>query len=279
MLINSELPLCMLNENNALNEYDFVLFHLYDSNEDYREYFRNQRLVNPNRLMIFDNSAYEYFIKGEKLDLMRFYRTIYRLKPDFYITPDVLMDKQKTLELTSEFISFCGEGINVMTNGQSKPLSVIQGNSVDDFLDIMNCYKDMGIQNIAIPFHNSFYKELGLYSNDDIQNEFADTYKQPVTEDMLYAMGRIQFIRNYEEYLKDFDHVHFLGSHCPLEKMFYKNYQTMDTGYPVKLAMVGDELFKEKSKPNIIIDEFLEKELDNKTRELIKDNIKKFKMI
>ena len=279
MLINSELPLCMLNENNALNEYDFVLFHLYDSNEDYREYFRNQRSVNPNRLMIFDNSAYEYFIKGEKLDLMKFYRTVYRLKPDFYITPDVLMDKQKTLELTSEFISSYGEGINIMTNGQSKPLSVIQGNSVDDFLDIINCYKDMGIRNIAIPFHNSFYKELGLYSNDDIQNEFIDAYKQPVTEDMLYAMGRIQFVKNYEEYLKDFDHIHFLGSHCPLEKMFYKNYQTMDTGYPVKLAIAGDKLFEEESKPNIIIDEFLEKELDNKTKELIKDNIKKFKVI
>ena len=34
--INSEIPLCLLNENNKLNEYDFVLFHLYKTNEKYR---------------------------------------------------------------------------------------------------------------------------------------------------------------------------------------------------------------------------------------------------
>ena len=55
--INSEIPLCMLDNNNELNEYDFVLFDLYKTNQKYREYFLNQRKEYPERLMIFDNSA------------------------------------------------------------------------------------------------------------------------------------------------------------------------------------------------------------------------------
>ena len=56
MKINSELPMCLLSQNNGINEYDFVLFHLYISNKDYRNYYRNQRVLFPGRLMILDNS-------------------------------------------------------------------------------------------------------------------------------------------------------------------------------------------------------------------------------
>ena len=34
--INCELPKCMLEDNNELNEYDFVLFHLYIKDAEYR---------------------------------------------------------------------------------------------------------------------------------------------------------------------------------------------------------------------------------------------------
>ena len=60
MLINSELPLTMLKENATLNEYDFVLFHLYQQHPEYRDYYKEMRRSNPKRLMIFDNSTYEY---------------------------------------------------------------------------------------------------------------------------------------------------------------------------------------------------------------------------
>jgi uncharacterized protein (UPF0333 family) len=51
----------------------------------------------------------------------------------------------------------------------------------------------------------------------------------------------------------------------------------MDTGYPVKLAIVGQVLGNEKEKPNIIIDEFYEEELPTETKILIESNIKKMK--
>ena len=75
-----------------------------------------------------------------------------------------------------------------------------------------------------------------------------------------------------------FDHVHLLGSHCPFEKMFYGDeVDTMDTGYPVKLGMKGEQLLKESKKPNIIIDEFLNDDLDPYIRERIILNVMKFK--
>jgi hypothetical protein len=53
----------------------------------------------------------------------------------------------------------------------------------------------------------------------------------------------------------------------------------MDTGYPVKLGIVGEKLFEEKRKPNIIIDDFLNTQLNDRQINLIKTNIELFKKI
>ena len=57
MLINSELPLCLLDKNEEINEFDFVLFHLCESNELYERHFMYNRYLYPKRPMILDNSA------------------------------------------------------------------------------------------------------------------------------------------------------------------------------------------------------------------------------
>lgn len=274
MKINSELPLCLLNRNEELNEFDFVLYHLYSNCEEYKNHFLNLRKTHPNRTMILDNSAYEYFIKGEELSFDGFLEAILELQPDYYILPDTLMDYNKTINGVDEFMKNYSYRI---TN--SKPMAVLQGNEVNDFTNCAAHYKSIGIEAICIPFHNSFLKEMGLLCNQDIQSEFMETYNCPVTTDMLYATGRVQFVRNHEDLLKSFNYVHMLGSHCPLEKIFYKDFDSMDTGYPVKCAYVGDILFEEKSKPNVIIDEFLYDDLDVETKNIIVLNIEKFKKL
>ena len=272
MKINSELPLCLLNKNEEINEFDFVLFHLYDSCEEYKSHFLNLRKTHPNRTMIFDNSAYEYFIKGEELSFDKFLNAVLELRPDYYILPDKLMDYNKTIAGVKKFMREYGKHIV-----NSKPMGVLQGNSVNEFTSCARCYKEWGIEAICIPFHNSFLKDMGLYCNQDIQNEFMETYNCPVTEDMLYAAGRIQFVRDFKDMLMQFNYVHMLGSHCPLEKVFYKDYDSMDTGYPIKCAYVGDLLFEEKSKPNVIIDDFLYEDLDQNIKELMAINVEKFR--
>ena len=82
--INSELPLTMLDRNVELNEYDFVLFHLYKAFPAYREYYKNLRKTHPDRTMILDNSAYEFFVKGEKLDLEEYANAVIDLCPVSY---------------------------------------------------------------------------------------------------------------------------------------------------------------------------------------------------
>lgn len=273
--INSEVPLCMLGQNNDLNDYDFVLFHLYKTNQTYKEYFLNQRQSNPDRLMIFDNSAYEFFVKGEELKMEEFYKAIVELKPDYYILPDTLMNRYRTIVDTWAFIRNYGEKIQQSTN--SKPLAVIQGKSIEDFMECAVWYADIHIDAIAVPFHNSFYKEMEV--DDDIEQEFLIEFG-PNNLDAKYAMGRVQFFKDYGEYLKKtFKHIHILGSHQPFEKRWYHDFDTMDTGYPVKCGLEGMILGEDFIKPDVIIDDFLTKDLPDDVRTLIANNIRTFKQI
>ena len=270
---NCELPLCLLNENEKLNDYDFVLFHLFESNEKYRNHFLYNRQFHPNRIMILDNSAYEYYVKGEVLDIDKFIDCIIQLEPDYYILPDTLMNLKKTLSDTIKFMfKMAGRGLI-----KSKPLAVVQGTTIEEMLECMDTYKTWGIENIALPFHNTFFKHLGGIAQDDIQNEFMSTYGGAVTEDILYAMGRVQFVRWYEHILKSFNYVHILGSHCPLEKVFYRDFNSMDTGYPVKCGVKGISLGSESSKPDVIIDEFLNVDLDEDIKRMISLNVEIFR--
>lgn len=278
MKINSELPLTMLQENLRLNEYDFVLFHLYIQYPEYREYYKNLRTTHPDRLMILDNSAYEFFVKGEKLNLEEYKNAVIDLHPDMYILPDILMSKENTLRVTFDFLAFyeieiikafANTGITV-----PKPLAVTQGNTALELFECLLKYHHEHIHNVALPFHNSFYKE---YYDDETANRFRSIFGA-LNDDHRYAMGRIRFVKDAALMLQQFDHVHLLGSHCPAEKVFHKDYiHTIDTGYPVKCGIAGYKMFEEPAKPDIIIDDFMTTELTATQQSLIDMNINKFK--
>ena len=190
-----------------------------------------------------------------------------------FILPDVLMDMEQTLKDTKLFLK------NYHVE-YSKPLAVAQGNTPNELTACLLLYKDMGIENVAIPFHNRFFKETKIREDEWLAAAFMNKYGVlDLTEDMRYAIGRVRWVMNNNELLSTFKHVHLLGSHCPFEKVFYRYscdiIHTMDTGYPVKCAIEGYELFKEPHKPNIIIDDFLNKDLDCK--ELIAKNVTTFR--
>lgn len=282
--INSELPLTMLDRNVDLNEYDFVLFHLYKEYPAYREYYKKLRETHPDRTMILDNSAYEFFVKGERLDLEEYVATIIDLCPDYYILPDKLMDKKETLLMTFGFMAYHETNlIRAFTNTGKKvpkPLAVAQGNSAKDLFDCLLKYHEEKIRNIALPFHNSFFKdEYSKAYADRMRLEFGS-----LNEDRRYMLGRHWFIASAKMLLQTFEYVHLLGSHCPFEKRLYEEagfdfINSIDTGYPVKCAIAGYELFKEPEKPNIIIDEFMTTPLTDEQKALIDININKFKAL
>lgn len=280
--INSELPLTMLDRNLELNEYDFVLFHLYKEYPEYRNYYKELRETHPNRTMIFDNSAYEYFVKGETLNLGEFSDAVIDLRPDYYILPDKLMDKEETLDKTSAFLAlYETKIIKAFANTGKivpKPVAVAQGNSTDDLYDCLLRYYANRIRNVAIPFHNSFFK----CGHNDMDEYLIRLTFGGITEDHRYMLGRVKFIKDAQLLLKKFEYVHLLGSHCPIEKKWYEDrgvnfIKSIDTGYPVKCAIAGYELYKEPEKPNIIIDDFMTTPLTDKQKMLIDININKFK--
>lgn len=281
--INSELPIKMLDRNLMLNDYDFVLFHLFENNEDYRKYFLNLRATRPDRKMILDNSAYELFINGQELDMDAYVDAIRFLDPDYYILPDTLMDKDKTINSVKEFLDKYNNILNCF-EGYNIPIAVLQGNTPEELLECAVEYSEMGITHIAIPFHNSFFKDLGNEYSEYLDERFKKTYDiEELTDDMKYAKGRYMFLYKCAEILKEFDYVHLLGSHCPLEKALYERSEvfefinSMDTGYPVKCAIEGYELYKEPHKPNIIIDDFINNDITFKVKRLIMDNIWKIR--
>lgn len=285
--INSELPVKMLNRNLMLNDYDFVLFHLFETNEEYRKYFLNLRATRPDRKMILDNSAYEFFINELELNTDFYVDTIRFLDPDYYILPDILMDKEKTLESVKEFVDKYNNTLNCFS-GWSIPIAVLQGNTAEELIDCYKEYNIMGLDHIAIPFHNSFFKDMGKDKTEShhefIISRFTNQYgidQNDITDDMWYAIGRIKFVYKYGLFLNNATYIHLLGSHCPYEKYFYsmENIKTMDTGYPVKCAIEGYELFKEPCKPNIIIDDFIDMNILADTKRLIMTNMRKFKNI
>jgi len=268
----------MMHRNLSLNDYDFVLFHLYISNKQYHDYYLNIQMEkrqgkHKDRIMIFDNSAYEFFVKGQKLDLGKFREAILELCPDYYILPDVLQDKDKTLEGVGKFLTNYAS-----PHWYSKPLAVAQGKTSEELVECFQQYMEMNIAYVGVPFHLEFYKDMHI--QDDILAEFgieyADTDFQ-YSEDYKYATGRVQWVRNHEHLLKMFEKVHMLGSHCPLEKVFYKDYFSMDTAYPVKLGYDHRVLGTEDSKPLSIIDDFLEDDLSPVQERYIEENINIFR--
>lgn len=331
--INCELPLGMLKSHNTkLNDMDFVLFHLFQHYPDsYGKYYLDLRKSKNNsdnrRIMILDNSAYEFYIKGEELDWDAYINTIYKLKPDYFILPDTLMNYQKTIEETTSFltIDYANEIKELKEKYNIRPMAVLQGNSTLDFLNCIMSYADLGIKSIAIPFHNSFLADdygklsdidwgsFSKYNLDLPKNQKTEKVESENRKEMdgstkivdklvdkldnNYARGRINWIRRYYHFLnRFFDYIHLLGSHNPGEINFYKDLKknssgdllisSMDTGYPVKLTIdsyvksSGKKIVKlgtEKQKPEIIIDEFFDKKLDNKLIKSIEDNVEIFR--
>nr|DAS75422.1 MAG TPA: Queuine tRNA-ribosyltransferase [Caudoviricetes sp.] len=331
--INCELPLGMLKSHNTkLNDMDFVLFHLFQHYPDsYGKYYLDLRKSknNSDRIMILDNSAYEFYIKGEELDWDAYINTIYKLKPDYFILPDTLMNYQKTIEETTSFltIDYANEIKELKEKYNIQPMAVLQGNSTLDFLNCIMSYADLGIKSIAIPFHNSFLADdygklsdidwgsFSKYNLDLPKNQKTEKVESENRKEMdgstkivdklvdkldnNYARGRINWIHRYYHFLnRFFDYIHLLGSHNPGEINFYKDLKknssgdllisSMDTGYPVKLTIdsyvksSGKKIVKlgtEKQKPEIIIDEFFDKKLDNKLIKSIEDNVEIFRKL
>ena len=215
MKIAHEAPIGIFDKVQRLTDYDYCLVHLLDENEEYLAKFREAKAKG--REIILDNSIFEL---GESYDPDRFAYWVKELEPDWYIVPDSLENKQKTIGMYNEFIT-------KYPDLPGKAMVVVQGKSYEE---IVYCYgffkmehKLGNVGKIAISFDYSF---------------FEDMYYAADTKFHAYTLGRQHVLRRMLEegvINTDIPH-HLLGAGLPQEFAYYRHWDwidSIDTSNPV----------------------------------------------
>ena len=269
-----------MNRNNEVNDLDFILFSLWEKDPEYKAFWLKNRKENPDRIVIFDNSAYEFFNNGQQFNVQDFTAAVQELNPTYFIVPDVLMNKDTTLENFKFFK-------NILKS--YKRMVVPQGRSFKDWLE---CYKEMieigGFDMIGIPFHNDFFYDMGLAAtmteaNNSCRTGMGVRYADN-DSDFFYAFGRIILLQYLQDHglVRDDIKYHLLGTHHWNEMKSlgvyhkYKFIYSADTSYPVTRGLVLKELECWDPKEKISIEEFFKQEIGEKEEEMILKNIQKF---
>lgn len=267
MLFSFESPLCLLSDSFFYNDYNFILFHLLKKYPKYKEFYKNNHHI----LSILDNSAYEFYVNKEKFDEKEFIKEIEDFNPTYYIIPDKLMDKDLTIQLFENWIKKYFDIPN-------KRMIVIQGKTFEEWVEcyMYFYYNQEHFDYVGISFYYDFLKIIGKSLN---VLKFA-------TEDYYYALGRRYLIKwIVDNNLLMEKPYHLLGSHIGGEEFkWYKNFEwnfikTIDSGLPIKFGIknIKFDTWINQRKPNVILDDFINKKLTKKQIETIKYNVEQFK--
>jgi hypothetical protein len=219
--VNHEVPLCLLEDSKTFNDYEFILPHLLDQDNDYAKYMIQAK--KENRYIIMDNSLHELkdINDGQAYDEYRLLYWIDELKPNEFIIPDVWQD-------TNASIVNARKWVQINLPKEVTKVAVVQAQS---FLDAVLCYqtyKDLGYKKIAFSYGAEYYLDHSNHPNKNIAK----------------SLGRLQVIsRLYEmEIISSKDRVHLLGCQVPQEFSLYKDMpfiETIDTSNPIMATLDG----------------------------------------
>jgi len=213
--IAHESPVGLFYYVQARTDYDYALVHLLEENESYHKLFINA--IDQGREVILDNSIFEL---GEAFDMQQFSDWTNKLKPTWYIIPDALEDRSKTIHNAMQWM----ESYKPKTEGKS--IGVVQGKT---YYEIMKCYQaldNLGVDMIAISFDYSLYEELVPHPNK-------------LVSWMLGRVALLGMLERDEVINKDKPH-HLLGNALSIEGKFYREYDwiySVDTSNPVVHAI------------------------------------------
>lgn len=143
-----EAPKSIFKQVQALTDGDYALVNLFDDEEYYRQFDPAKRDV------ILDNGVFEL---GEAFDSDVFAGWVEKLRPTWYIVPDVLEDGAATVARFMEFIDKY-KGL------PGKIIGVAQGRTYKEFV---KCYKAIEpyCDKVGISFDCSWYRENMMSSN------------------------------------------------------------------------------------------------------------------
>jgi len=259
MRVSHETPFAYLENSLKFNDYDYLLPHLYDEYEEYREFFKREN-HSTRRHIIMDNSLHELgvaYSKGRMISIIE------EVKPDEFIVPDAWEDSIKSMRNAKEW-SFIE-----LPEGVEK-VAVVQGKSFSEVVKCYQTYKWLGYTKIAFSYGASYYN-----------NEFPHPNKH-----VGKAMGRLFVISQMIDMglIGATDKIHLLGCSLPQEFLYYKDIkqiETIDTSNPIMAAFDGNiyNSWGLNVKPETKIDEVMNKPFDPEVYMRIKHNVYEFKKI
>ena len=258
--IAHEAPIDIFEEVQRLTDYDYALVHLLEQNGRYRDTF--ERAVKKGREVILDNSIFEL---EEAFEADRFALWVERLKPTWYIVPDVLEDGYATIDKMEDWNN---KGLGYKGSGK---IGVVQGKTYDEIVDCYNYMnKSADVDMIAISFDYSYYTHSVPHANKYVS----------------WMLGRVKLLGDLlrDGVINTTKPHHLLGCSLPQEFSFYKHSDydwiySLDTSNPVVHGIKGityssDGLWsKERQK----LHELINSDIDEHQLGTIRNNIQKFK--
>jgi len=260
MIVNHEVPRCLLTSSPEYNQYDFCLPHLLDQDEEYRKYFENAR--DTGRYVIMDNSLHELkdVNNGYGYDHERLRYWVNKLEPDEFIVPDVWMDCYQTTSQAKYWLQY-------KFPKKTKKVAVIQGKDKNDAYLCANLLKELGYDKLGVSYGADWYDDFFPHSNKSIGK----------------ALGRVRFVQGLLKlnHLKNIK-FHLLGCSSPFEFSLYdKNprIESIDTSNPIMMALEGEKYNNSlvMDKPEANMNNYFNINLDEVNLKLVRYNVNKFK--
>ena len=218
-----EAPIDIFNAVQELTDGDYALVHLFEDEligEDYYKCF--ERAVEDGREVILDNSVFEL---GQAFDEERYVGWIKKLKPTWYVIPDVLEDGPATWQRACGFL-------NRHPDLPGKSIGVVQGRS---YVEMVECYEKMHdlVDMVAFSFDLSTYAD-----------HIRKVVKYPLSDLEATCMGRATILaRMVDEGVIDIEKPHhLLGVSLPQEMIAYRKCSwvtSVDTSNPIMHGLAG----------------------------------------
>lgn len=256
MKISHEVPLSLLKHNYEWSDYDYLLPHLLDKYQEYKDYFLKAR--KDERFIIQDNGLFE----GVTHTIPDLLEKIHLIEPDIFIVPDEWNDSIITAKNAKYWKQLSlPERTNLMV--------VLQGKTVNEIHLLYQTCLDLGYTHFAVNHSSMVYQELGG-SENSLANQ---------------SVGRVMLIEylKSQDMIKDYHYIHLLGASTPQEFTYYRDnhpnlINSVDTSNPIIVGALGQRYsdIGLLTKPSNKIEEFMEKDLAPQLEDII-FNVNKFK--
>ena len=256
--ISHEVPFCLLDQSREFNDFDYLLPHLMDQNEEYRNFFYKSKEMG--RYIVMDNSLHEL---GEAYSTDRLLHWVNEIKPNEFIIPDVWEDKDESVRNARQWVS-------IELPKETTKVAVVQAKSPHEAMLCTQIYKDLGYKKIAYSYGASYYNEVCPHPNKDLGKAIG----------LFIVLSSL-----YEQrILTKFDRVHLLGTASPIEFGMYKNIEcieSIDTSNPI-MAAIDETAYDERGlykKPIANMNNFQNMNLEDLNQYLVYWNVKRFREI